>query len=84
MLWSWEKKAGLQGDEANSKRDIFQVLLADFWKELGVLFVRYVNIQEADPQRLEGIATLLQVRPTGLQRAGAQLPRSIIPDDLDS
>lgn len=55
----------MHGDEANSNKDVFQVLLADFWKELGLLFVRYVDTQEAEPQLLEGIATLLQVRPTG-------------------
>lgn len=79
MLWSWEKKAGLHGDEANSNKDIFQVLLADFWKEVGILFVRYVNTQEAEPQILEGIATLLQVRPTGLQ-----FHLSDVTDHLDS
>ncbi|TKS82943.1 E3 ubiquitin-protein ligase listerin [Collichthys lucidus] len=36
-------------------------LLADFWEGLGLLFVRYVDNEEADPQALEGIATLLQV-----------------------
>lgn len=61
MLWSWENKAGLHGDEANSKKEIFQLLLADFWEELGILLVRYVDTEEADPQHLEGIATLLQV-----------------------
>lgn len=61
MLWSWENKAGLHGDDASSSRDVFQGLLADFWKELRILFVLYVNTQEADLQLLEGMATLLQV-----------------------
>lgn len=67
MLWSWENKAGLHGDDASRNRDVFQGLLADFWKELRILFVRYVNTQEADLQLLEGMATLLQVGPTVLQ-----------------
>ncbi len=62
MLVSWEKKAGLHGDdEANDSKDVFQGLLADFWEELGLLFVSYADSEEADPQALEGVATLLQV-----------------------
>lgn len=68
MLWSWEKKAGLHGDNASSNGDIFQLLLADFWEELRILFMRNVNSQEADLQLLEGMATLLQVGPTVLQK----------------
>lgn len=67
MLWSWENKTGLHGDEASSNREVFQVLLDDFWEELGILFLRYVNTRDADPQLLEGIATLLQVSPAVLQ-----------------
>ncbi|XP_075958001.1 E3 ubiquitin-protein ligase listerin [Anarhichas minor] len=62
MLVSWEKKAGLhREDEANDSRDVFQVLLADFWEALGLLFMRYADNEDADPQALEGVATLLQV-----------------------
>ncbi|XP_029304637.1 E3 ubiquitin-protein ligase listerin [Cottoperca gobio] len=62
MLVSWEKKAGLHcEDEANDRRDVFQGLLADFWEGLGLLFVRYADNEDADPQSLEGVATLLQV-----------------------
>lgn len=64
LLISWEKKAGLRGDdedEADDSSDIFQVLLADFWEGLGRLFVRYADNEDADPQALEGVATLLQV-----------------------
>lgn len=62
MLVSWEKKAGLHGEgEANESKDVFQGLLADFWEGLGLLFVRYVDSEEADLQALEGVATLLQV-----------------------
>lgn len=62
MLISWEKKAGLHSeDEVNDNKDVFQRLLADFWEELGFLFVRYVDNEEADLQALEGVATLLQV-----------------------
>lgn len=61
MLVSWENKAGLHIGEASDSKDVFQVLLADFWERLGLLFVRYADNEEADPQALEGIATLLQV-----------------------
>ncbi|KAG8007962.1 E3 ubiquitin-protein ligase listerin [Nibea albiflora] len=62
MLVHWEKKAGLHGeDETNDSKGVFQRLLADFWEGLGLLFVRYVDNEEADPQALEGIAALLQV-----------------------
>lgn len=61
MLVSWENKAGLHSGEADDTKDIFQALLADFWDGLGLLFVHYADNVEADPQALEGIATLLQV-----------------------
>ncbi len=62
MLVSWEKKTSLHsGSEANDSKDVFQGLLDDFWKELGLLFVRYADKEEPDLQALEGIATLLQV-----------------------
>lgn len=62
MLVSWEREAGLHSDdEANDTRDVFQVLLADFWEALGLLFMRYADSEDADPQALEGVATLLQV-----------------------
>lgn len=62
MLISLEKKAGLhKEDEASDSKDVFQGLLADFWEGLGLLFVCYVDNEEADPQALEGVATLLQV-----------------------
>ena len=63
MLVSWEKRAGLQGEEeATDNRDVFQELLADFWEGLGLIFVRYADNEDADRQALEGVATLLQVR----------------------
>lgn len=61
MLVSWENRAGLHIGEANDSKDVFQVLLADFWEGLGLLLVRYADNEEADPQALEGVATLLQV-----------------------
>uniref|UniRef100_A0A8D3DMA9 E3 ubiquitin-protein ligase listerin n=1 Tax=Scophthalmus maximus TaxID=52904 RepID=A0A8D3DMA9_SCOMX len=61
MLVSWEKRAGLLSEgETDEGKDAFQGLLADFWEELGLLFVRHVDNEEADPQALEGVATLLQ------------------------
>ncbi|XP_034406207.1 E3 ubiquitin-protein ligase listerin [Cyclopterus lumpus] len=62
MLVSWEKKAGLHSEEeAIESRDVFQVLLADVWEGLGLLFMRYADNEDAEPQALEGVATLLQV-----------------------
>ncbi|XP_061596611.1 E3 ubiquitin-protein ligase listerin [Cololabis saira] len=62
MLLSWERKAGLHGDDkAHKSKAVFLRLLADFWEELGLLFVRYIDAEEADPEALEGIAALLQV-----------------------
>ncbi|KAM4544479.1 E3 ubiquitin-protein ligase listerin [Odontesthes bonariensis] len=62
MLISWEKRAGLHGEgEVNGGKDVFQRLLADFWEDLGLLLVRYIDKEEADPQALEGVAILLQV-----------------------
>uniref|UniRef100_A0A8D3CP49 E3 ubiquitin-protein ligase listerin n=1 Tax=Scophthalmus maximus TaxID=52904 RepID=A0A8D3CP49_SCOMX len=58
MLVSWEKRAGLLSEgETDEGKDAFQGLLADFWEELGLLFVRHVDNEEADPQALEGVAT---------------------------
>uniref|UniRef100_A0AAQ5Z1H0 E3 ubiquitin-protein ligase listerin n=1 Tax=Amphiprion ocellaris TaxID=80972 RepID=A0AAQ5Z1H0_AMPOC len=62
MLISWEKRAGLHSEgEANDNKDVFQRLLVDFWEDLGLLLVRYVDNEDADPQALEGVASLLQV-----------------------
>lgn len=62
MLVSWEKRAGgHSGSESNEGKDVFQGLQADFWEGLCLLFVRYVDNEEADLQALEGISTLLQV-----------------------
>lgn len=61
MLVSWENKAGLHSGEAQDSKNVFQELLTNFWEGLGLLFVRYADNEEADPQALEGIATLLEV-----------------------
>lgn len=62
LLVSWEKRAGVHSEsEANESKGVFQGLLADFWESLGLLFVHYADSEEADPQALEGVATLLQV-----------------------
>lgn len=62
MLISWEKRAGLHSEgEANDNKDVFQKLLVDFWEDLGLLLVRYVDNEDADLQALEGVASLLQV-----------------------
>uniref|UniRef100_A0AAQ5Y5S5 E3 ubiquitin-protein ligase listerin n=1 Tax=Amphiprion ocellaris TaxID=80972 RepID=A0AAQ5Y5S5_AMPOC len=59
MLISWEKRAGLHSEgEANDNKDVFQRLLVDFWEDLGLLLVRYVDNEDADPQALEGVASL--------------------------
>lgn len=80
MLVSWEKRAGLHSDgEANDSKDVFQGLLADFWEELGLLFVSYADREEADPQALEGVATLLQVMryPERVKRKHVQKKKSV-------
>ncbi|GAA6232148.1 E3 ubiquitin-protein ligase listerin [Lates japonicus] len=80
MLVSWEKRAGLHSEgETNDSKDVFQGLLADFWEELGLLFVRYVDDEEADPQALEGVATLLQVMryPERVNRKHIQKKKSV-------
>uniref|UniRef100_A0AAX7SBV7 E3 ubiquitin-protein ligase listerin n=1 Tax=Astatotilapia calliptera TaxID=8154 RepID=A0AAX7SBV7_ASTCA len=55
------KRVGLQREgEASDSKDVFQRLLTDFWEELGLLCVSYVDNEEADPQALEGISNLCQ------------------------
>ncbi|XP_077447675.1 E3 ubiquitin-protein ligase listerin [Stigmatopora argus] len=58
MLVSWEKRAG---GESKAHKNVFGALVADFWEELGLAFTRHTDSEEANPQVLEGIATLLQV-----------------------
>uniref|UniRef100_A0A673ANK0 E3 ubiquitin-protein ligase listerin n=1 Tax=Sphaeramia orbicularis TaxID=375764 RepID=A0A673ANK0_9TELE len=80
MLISWEKRAGLHGvGESNDRRDVFQGLVADFWEELALLFVRYTDSDGTEPQVLEGIATLLQVMryPEKVNRKHAQKKKSV-------
>ncbi|KAM6907339.1 E3 ubiquitin-protein ligase listerin [Xenentodon cancila] len=80
MLISWERKAGLHSeDEANKNKAVFQRLLADFWEELGLLFVRYIDNEEADPEALEGVATLLQVMryPERITKKHSQKKKSV-------
>lgn len=80
LLVSWEKRAGIHsGSEANESKDVFQGLLADFWEGLGLLFVRYADNEEADPQALEGVATLLQVMryPERVNRKQVQKKKSV-------
>ncbi|XP_069577301.1 E3 ubiquitin-protein ligase listerin [Brachyistius frenatus] len=79
-LISWERRAGLHGDgEANDSKDVFQRLLADIWEDLGLLFVRYVDSEEADPQALEGVATLLEVMryPQRVKKKHVQKKKSV-------
>ncbi|XP_017273716.1 E3 ubiquitin-protein ligase listerin [Kryptolebias marmoratus] len=62
MLVSWERRAGLHSeDEEDSKKEVFERLLADFWEDICHLCVGFVDNEEADPQALEGVAILLQV-----------------------
>lgn len=80
ILVSWEKRAGLHSEaEANGSSDVFQGLLADFWEGLGLLFVRYADNEDADPQALEGVATLLQVMryPERVKRKHIQKKKSV-------
>ncbi|XP_029375835.1 E3 ubiquitin-protein ligase listerin [Echeneis naucrates] len=80
MLISWEKRAGLHSDsESNDSNDVFKGLLADFWEELGLLLVHYVDNEEADMQALKGIAALLQVMryPERVNRKHIQKKKSV-------
>lgn len=80
MLVSWEKRAGLHSEDgANESSGVFQGLLADFWEGLGLLFVRYADNEDADPQALEGVATLLQVMryPERVKRKHVQKKKTV-------
>uniref|UniRef100_A0A8C5G0B7 E3 ubiquitin-protein ligase listerin n=1 Tax=Gouania willdenowi TaxID=441366 RepID=A0A8C5G0B7_GOUWI len=62
MLISWEKWAGLHAEsEVKDNKVVFERLLADFWEDITLMFVRHVDEEEADPRALEGIAALLKV-----------------------
>lgn len=80
MLVSWEKRAGLQSIiESNDNSDVFKELVAEFWEGLALLFVRYVDGEEADPRALEGMASLLQVMrwPERMERKQTQKKKSV-------
>ncbi|KAK5612984.1 hypothetical protein CRENBAI_003373 [Crenichthys baileyi] len=81
MLISWEKRAGLHGEnEENNSKDVFKRLLADFWEGLGLLCVRFVDNEDVDPQALEGVATLLQVMryPERVSKKQTQKKKSVM------
>lgn len=62
LLYFLEKRAGLHNeDEATDNKDVFQGLIAEFWEALSLVFVHYIDNEDADQQALEGVATLLQV-----------------------
>ncbi|XP_032432483.1 E3 ubiquitin-protein ligase listerin [Xiphophorus hellerii] len=80
MLISWEKRAGLHCEgEKNNNKDVFKRLLADFWEELGLLCVRFVDDEDVDLQALEGVATLLQVmrNPERISKKQTQKKKSV-------
>lgn len=80
MLVSWEKRAGLQSIiESNDNSEIFKELIAEFWEELTLLLVRFVDNEKTDPRALEGVATLLQVmrNPEKMDRKLAQKKKSV-------
>ncbi|XP_008425391.1 E3 ubiquitin-protein ligase listerin [Poecilia reticulata] len=80
MLISWEKRAGLHGEgEENNNKDVFKRLLADFWEELCLLCVRFVDDEDVDLQALEGVATLLQVmrNPERIRKKQTQKKKSV-------
>ncbi|XP_074528876.1 E3 ubiquitin-protein ligase listerin [Halichoeres trimaculatus] len=91
MLVYWEKRAGLHGeDEGKGSKDVFKGLLEDFWEGLARMFVHHVDNEEADPQALEGVATLLQVMryPDRVKRRHVQKKKSVKicfakPDDIE-
>uniref|UniRef100_A0A096M1G1 E3 ubiquitin-protein ligase listerin n=1 Tax=Poecilia formosa TaxID=48698 RepID=A0A096M1G1_POEFO len=80
MLISWEKRAGLHGEgEENDNKDVFKRLLADFWEELCLLCVCFVDDEDVDLQALEGVATLLQVmrNPERIRKKQTQKKKSV-------
>ncbi|XP_015237598.1 PREDICTED: E3 ubiquitin-protein ligase listerin [Cyprinodon variegatus] len=80
MLVSWEKRAGLHGEhEEISSKDLFKILLTDFWEELCLMCVRCVDNEDVDAQTLEGVATLLQVMryPERVSRKQTQKKKSV-------
>ncbi|PWA23009.1 hypothetical protein CCH79_00001849 [Gambusia affinis] len=80
MLISWEKRAGLRCEgEENNKKDVFKRLLVDFWEELCLLCVRFVDDEDVDLQALEGVATLLQVmrNPERISKKQTQKKKSV-------
>lgn len=80
MLVSWEKRAGLHNvTESQDNRDVFKKLVAEFWEELSLLFVRYVDSDKTDPLVFEGMATLLQVMrcPEKVNRKRTQKKKSV-------
>nr|XP_057943089.1 E3 ubiquitin-protein ligase listerin [Doryrhamphus excisus] len=76
MIVSWEKRA--DGESKDSK-GVFHGLVADFWEELGLVFTRHTDNEEANPQALEGISALLQVMcyPSRVNLRHAQKKKSV-------
>lgn len=80
LLVSWEKRADVHsGAESKDRTGVFQGLVADFWEGLSLLLVRYVDLEEADPQALEGVSTLLQVmrHPERVNRKHTQKKKAV-------
>ncbi|XP_028323148.1 E3 ubiquitin-protein ligase listerin [Gouania willdenowi] len=91
MLISWEKWAGLHAEsEVKDNKVVFERLLADFWEDITLMFVRHVDEEEADPRALEGIAALLKVMrcPERVNRKNVHKKKSVRmhfskPDDTE-
>uniref|UniRef100_A0A8C5E2F3 E3 ubiquitin-protein ligase listerin n=1 Tax=Gouania willdenowi TaxID=441366 RepID=A0A8C5E2F3_GOUWI len=91
MLISWEKWAGLHAEsEVKDNKVVFERLLAHFWEDITLMFVRHVDDEEADPRALEGIAALLKVMryPERVNRKNVHKKKSVRmhfskPDDTE-
>ncbi|XP_029028870.1 E3 ubiquitin-protein ligase listerin [Betta splendens] len=80
LLISLEKRAGLHNkDEATDNKDVFQGLIADFWEALSLIFVHYIDNEDADQTVLNGVATLLQVMryPERVNKKHTQKSKSV-------
>uniref|UniRef100_A0A7N8X9X8 E3 ubiquitin-protein ligase listerin n=1 Tax=Mastacembelus armatus TaxID=205130 RepID=A0A7N8X9X8_9TELE len=79
MLVSWEKRASLYSErDTDDSKNVFQVLLADFWEALGLLFVRYVDNEEKLTETVLTFSCLQVMRyPERVNRKHIQKKKSV-------
>uniref|UniRef100_A0A7N9AUP0 E3 ubiquitin-protein ligase listerin n=1 Tax=Mastacembelus armatus TaxID=205130 RepID=A0A7N9AUP0_9TELE len=83
MLVSWEKRASLYSErDTDDSKNVFQVLLADFWEALGLLFV-IQQISMAARVILKKSVKICFSKPednekTGVEGAGVEKPGPVL------